>query len=72
MISTGLGALKGLLISGGSGSGKSAILKQLQDIFRKSDRRVTFKTIWSTQLLSRVVGGAEEYVHKLFEELREQ
>ena len=59
-----LGPIKGILIGGASGTGKTTYINRLK--LEINSKNIHFHEISSTQLLSRVVGGAEEYVRKTF------
>ena len=63
LVKSKLGTIKGIMIGGSTGTGKTTYVHRLSiDV----SHLILFKIISSTQLLSKVVGGAEEYVRKLF------
>ena len=70
LIENGLGPLKGILLSGFSGAGKSAILNEAKRVVCGEHSNIYWKSISSVEMLSRVVGGAEELIRNIFKELR--
>ena len=65
LVKSKLGTIKGIMIGGSTGTGKTTYINKLS-IDVSHSHHIVFKIISSTQLLSKVVGGAEEYVRKLF------
>jgi ATP-dependent 26S proteasome regulatory subunit len=65
-LKNGLGPLKGVLVTGFTGTGKSTIVRGVVSSLNKEISNLHVKTISSINLLSRVVGGAEEFIRKTF------
>jgi transitional endoplasmic reticulum ATPase len=63
--------LKGILISGFSGAGKSAILKEVQRKILQEHSNIYWRSISSVELLSRLVGGSEELMRGIFADLKD-
>jgi len=66
--SIGLSRIKGVLVLGISGMGKTALINSVKTKLRQ----LNFKIYQSFNLLSRVVGGSEQMIKKIFKEALER